>query len=348
MVDRDKLAEVHEQLAQAVEALASGEDWRAMLATAARFHTYSPNNVLLILRQAPWATRVAGYRKWQSLGRQVRKGERSIAVLAPCTYKAKTDDHENKTPETTEAPKVLRGFRVVHVFDVSQTDGDPLPSLPAPLLEGGSPAALWDGLASQVVAAGFGLDRGDCDGANGRTDYLTRLVRVRDDVDGAQGAKTLAHELAHVMLHDRTEQATVCRGRAEVEAESVAFLVCAGAGLDTERYSFPYVTVWSGGKPEAVRETAGRVITTARVILDALGLWCPEGSRPGGLSPAPDHRRGCSPKPGGQPTRVWLVSSSARRSLAGLHRLPLCSTSWATSLMASLIWAGVIVSSPSP
>lgn len=153
----------------------------------------SPNNVLLILCQAPWATRVAGYRKWQEMGRQVRKGERGIAVLAPCTYKTGTDEHD--APEEAEPRKVLRGFRVVHVFDVSQTDGEPLPSLDAPLLDGEAPAALWDGLAAQVAAAGFELERGDCGGANGRTDYLGRVVRVRVDVESAQATKTLAHDL---------------------------------------------------------------------------------------------------------------------------------------------------------
>ncbi len=267
MADHDKLAEVHEQLAQAVEALASGEDWRAMLATAARFHTYSPNNVLLILRQFPRATRVAGYRAWQGFGRQVRKGERGIAVLAPCTYKAKPDADDQR--EGDEGRRVLRGFRVVHVFDVSQTDGEPLPVLAAPLLEGDAPAALWDALAAQIQAAGFSIERGDCGGANGRTDFVGRIVRVRADVEAAQASKTLAHELAHVLLDHGTVS---CRGRAEVEAESVAFLVCAGAGMETNSYSFPYVTMWAGGDGEAVRATAARVITTARAILADAGL----------------------------------------------------------------------------
>ncbi len=273
MPDRDRLAEVHEQLVQAVEALSSGEDWRAMLATAAKFHSYSPSNVLLILRQFPRATRVGGYRTWQRLGRQVRKGERGIAVLAPCTYKAKATDDQ---PESDEGRRVLRGFRVVHVFDVSQTDGEPLPALAAPLLEGDAPTALWDGLAAQVEAAGFSIERGDCAGANGRTDFLRHVVRVRADVDAAQAAKTMAHELAHVLLDHGTSS---CRGRAEVEAESVAFLVCAGAGMETSSYSFPYVTVWAGGDSVVVRATAARVMTTARAILETAGLASEEARK---------------------------------------------------------------------
>ena len=199
---------------------------------------------------------------------QVRKGEKGIAVLAPCRYRTKTDADD----EEAERAEVVRGFRVVHVFDVSQTDGEPLPCLSAPLLEGDAPTALWDELAGQVAAAGFGLERGDCCGANGRTDFGARLVRVRSDVEGAQAAKTLAHELGHVLLHDGTEYGTDCRGRAEVEAESVAYLVCAGADMTTDAYSFPYVTMSSGGDASLVKATAGRVVSTARALLDVLGL----------------------------------------------------------------------------
>src|SRR5436853_6691263 len=102
-----------------------------MLTAAARFHHYSPANVLLILRQRPDATRVAGYRTWQQLGRQVRRGERGIAVLAPCTYLRPADDDHND-----ESRRILRGFKVAHVFDISQTDGDPLPDIRPALLDG--------------------------------------------------------------------------------------------------------------------------------------------------------------------------------------------------------------------
>ncbi len=269
MATSDKVTEALDRLTAAVEGLASGEEWRRMLEVAARFHDYSPSNVLLILAQAPWATRVAGYRKWQELNRQVRKGEKGIAVLAPCRYRVKPADADVEDADRGEA---VRGFRVVHLFDVSQTDGEPLPCLSAPLLEGDAPATLWDRLAEQVAGAGFQLERGDCGGANGRTDFGARQVGVRADVEGAQAAKTLAHELGHVLLHGGAEYGRGCRGRAEVEAESVAYLVCAGAGMATDAYSFPYVTMWSGGEPEVVRETAGRVVTAARAVLAGLGL----------------------------------------------------------------------------
>jgi len=161
----------------------------------------------LIGGQAPHATRVAGFRSWQSLGRQVRKGERGIAILAPCTYRSKTSC--STTDSTREQPqderggpaapaasgKQLRGFRVVHVFDITATEGDPLPEVAPVLLTGQAPAGLWAALAGQVAGYGYALERGDCGGANGYTDPRRRVVRVRGDVDEAQVVKTLAHEL---------------------------------------------------------------------------------------------------------------------------------------------------------
>jgi hypothetical protein len=126
---------------------------------------------------------------------------------------------------------------------------------------------MWDGLARQVKAAGFTLELGDCGGANGATRFDVRTVRVRDDVSDAQACKTLAHELAHVMLHDG---AIGCRGMVEVEAESVAFIVSAASGLSTDGYSVPYVGRWASGDVKVVRETAERVVSTARAILAAL------------------------------------------------------------------------------
>lgn len=119
---------------------------------------------------------------------------------------------------------------------------------------------------------------GEIGGANGVTDYATRTVTVRADVDDAQGAKTLAHELAHVLLHDRSGLAwSLCmepgsRRLAEIEAESVAFIVCAAMGLPTGGYSLPYVAGWSGGDLDQVRQTAGRVVKTAGAILEGLNV----------------------------------------------------------------------------
>jgi hypothetical protein len=216
---------------------------------------------------------VAGYRRWQTLGRQVRKGQQGIAILAPCVQRSRPVDDQEEV-ERPEVVRILRGFRVAHVWDVSQTDGDPLPDVTPVLLAGEAPVGLWDSLAAQVAEVGYKLLRGECGTANGRTDYLTRTVTVRDDVDDAQAAKTLVHELAHVWLHD-PEDGIHHRGIAEVEAESVAYIVCHAAGLVSDDYSLPYVAGWAGGDPAMVRTTAERVLGAAGRALGAAGLLDP-------------------------------------------------------------------------
>jgi DNA primase len=309
-----KLETLHDTLTEQIAALRTGADWQRWLTVAARFHNYSFNNVLLIAAQRPGATAVAGYEAWKALGRQVDKGERGIQILAPIVRRASSSDmagddtttsgtaadttaSSNNSGQTTgsgSAPQRVAGFRVAHVFDVDQTSGEPLPERPSPvLLAGQAPPGLWDVLAAQVQARGFALERGPCLGgaANGVTNYGTRTVTVRADVDDAQAVKTLAHELAHVLLHDPTGPATTantadptsaqptssaghCRGRIEVEAESVAFLVTSSHGLDSGAYSFAYVAGWAGSvdatEPETVvRATGQRVLTAAHAILTA-------------------------------------------------------------------------------
>jgi antirestriction protein ArdC len=218
-----------------------------MLAAAARFHSYSWRNCLLILAQMPTATRVAGYRAWQSLGRQVRKGQRGIAVLAPVTYR-RNDDDEKAADVEDSTTREIRGWKIEHVFDISQTDGDPLAHIAVPLVEGEAPHGLWDQLAAQVTAAGFMLLREATTGrpnANGSMTRSEMTIRVREDLGAAQACKTLAHELAHVQLGHGTATCTGSRSQAEVEAESVAYIVASSCGLDTSAYSFPYIGHWA-------------------------------------------------------------------------------------------------------
>ncbi len=274
------------QLQAGVEALRSSDGWQAWLEFAARLPTYSANNQLLILTQRPDARAVAGYTAWKAVGRQVRRGEFGIKILAPTTRRVSDHDgaeHESTAPEPDDvreqSRRVLTGFRVASVFDVSQTDGDPLPEPERPtLLEGQAPDGLWAALARQVSAAGFHLDRSpnaaSIGGANGVTDFRQRSVLVRQDVSDAQAVKTLAHELGHVLLHDPTVDESwsmPCREVKEVEAESVAFLVSAYAGLDTSDYTFAYVAGWARSQPsDALTKTAARVLSTAKAITYAI------------------------------------------------------------------------------
>jgi len=277
----DKLDELHQRLTDHIQALVSGEDWKAMLDIAARLHHYSARNVMLILAQRPeGVTRVAGYRRWQSLGRQVRKGQHGIAILAPCVYRKRPVD-DVEADDSPELARILRGFRVAYVWDESQTDGEALADVRPQLLVGDDTAQLWAGLAAQVTAAGFTLERGDCNGANGVTDFLARTVRVRADVDDLQAAKSLCHEWAHGLLHG-PGQDPIARNRAEVEAESVAYVVCQAAGMATTQYSLPYLARWSRGDAALITATADRVLAAARTILDGLGLGTPDSDEHSG------------------------------------------------------------------
>ena len=135
------------------------------------------------------------------------------------------------------------------------------------LLEG--EGALWDALAAQVVAAEFTVSRGDCGSANGYTNFTARTVVVAEHLSGRQADKTLAHELGHVLLGHEA-QVVVDRDVAEIEAESVAYIVCNALGIDSASYSLAYVAGWSGGSVERIRRTAERVVSTAQAVLAAM------------------------------------------------------------------------------
>jgi antirestriction protein ArdC len=270
----EQLARLHQQLTAGVLELVNDESWHAMLTAAARFHTYSWRNCLLILAQMPTATRVAGYRAWQSLGRQVRKGEHGIAVIAPVTYR-RSDEDAKATDAEDATSHEIRGWKIEHVFDISQTDGEPLADVEVCPIEGEAPEDLWDSLSAQLTAAGFALLRQTTPGrpdANGSMTRSEKTVRVREDLGPAQACKTLAHELAHIELGHGTATCTDTRSQAEVEAESVAYIVATSAGLDASAYSFPYIGHWApaGKEADVMADTAERVLRTARRILAGL------------------------------------------------------------------------------
>lgn len=276
---REKLDELHQQLVEGIESLSTSERWRTFLAFAHGFHRYSFNNMMLIWRQMPEATMVASFNAWKERGHHVRKGETSLRVMAPMTRRVtKEDDHgkpilgENGQPQRKT---IITGFKAVPVFDASQVE-PPVdrPDLPQ-LLPGHAPEGLWDSLAAIVTDEGFTLERGDCGTANGYTNFATRIIRVRDDVDDAQAVKTLAHEVGHMLLHDPApgNDRPDCRGTVEVEAESVAFMVAAAHGLDTSTYTFAYITGWAGqaaensNHVELVQSTGQRVMACTDKIL---------------------------------------------------------------------------------
>ena len=279
----ETLVAMHAKLAAQVATLDGQGAWQAWLRFAASLHRYSFNNTVLSWSQKPDATLVAGYRAWQAKGRQVRRGEKAIKVFGPVTRRQEVLDAQGRPARDASGQPLVEtrmvGVKPVSVFDVSQTDGDPLPTQPeAKLLAGQAPDGLWQALQRFVEAQGFSVTREDCGGANGMTIFGTRQVLVRPDVDDAQACKTLAHEAAHVLLHapDAREGST-CRGVAEVEAESVAYMVTQAHGLDSAQYTFHYVTGWAHqattpdgpSVEDIVRATGGRVIAATGQILQA-------------------------------------------------------------------------------
>lgn len=254
----NEATEARERLAHAVERLADSETFAAWLRARAAFHDYSFGNVCLIVSQRPDATRVAGYKTWQKLGRQVMRGEKGIRILAPCRVR-----REEVLPsgETHDAFRVV-GFRCVSVFDVSQTEGDALPELEHRPLEGDAPD-LADFLCGVAMAAGLEIRREPLsDGMHGYLKRSARLIVIDSACSGAMAAKVVAHELGHFFdpwLAANPDAYASHRGDCEAVAESVAYVVAASFGLDAGPSAVGYVAAWTEGDASRVRELAERI-----------------------------------------------------------------------------------------
>lgn len=237
-----------DELIAAVQA-GKSEGLREYLAQMAKFHRYSVTNHFLILAQHPQATRVAGYRTWKKLGRQVRRGSKSIRILAPI-LKRKTDE------------EALAGFRTVGVFDISQTDGKSLANFTRPQ---GDPGPHIDRLKRFVAAQGIRLKHSDSlGGAEGVSRGGEIILRV--GLPPAEEFSVLAHELAHELLHRSPGQNRLVR---ETEAEATAFVVCQAVGLDAKDAASDYIQLYRGDK-ETLLASLQRIRRAANLILRAV------------------------------------------------------------------------------
>lgn len=280
-----------ERITQAVEELASSEGWARWMEARSRFHNYSLTNTLLIASQCPHATRVAGYRTWQSMGRQVRKGEQAIRIMAPMRFKVQQGEAPAPTPTLSTGGTVGQlvarnrksleegggneyttriGFRSVSVFDYSQTDGEPLPELDIESVDGDS--LRW--ALADLVAFAEKIDYTVAfepvpGGAHGYCNPKEKAIAVESTDAPNSQVKTLVHELAHALGVDYTDYE---RGEAEAIVESVAMIVCGSLGLDTSGYSVPYIAGWCDGDPSALREHAAKVDELASRLERACGL----------------------------------------------------------------------------
>ncbi len=262
---QERMQQAMALLEDGIAAILDGDSFAGYLRAMSRFHHYSAHNVALILAQNPDATRVAGYRAWQQLGRQVRKGEKGLVILVPLVSRVKGD---GDTEADEQDERVVTRFGVGYVFDVAQTDGEPLPDPPAVEAITGATdrgAALWEALVEWLTVQGVGVEVADCGQANGSYAPATRTIAVHERlISTDQATKTLAHEAAHFVAD---HSGLVAREDAETVAEGAAYVVLHHFGLDTGGYSFPYVARWAEDKGvlrrnlEAIRATAGALIT---------------------------------------------------------------------------------------
>lgn len=240
-------------------ALAQGHSERlsALLKTMAQFHRYSFHNVCLIARQRPDATRVAGFHAWRKLGRFVRKGEKGIAILAPIVGRKDADAADGDS-------KTVVGFRAAYVFDVAQTDGEPLPE---PAEADGDPGETTDRLKAAIASQGIAVDYvQELDGALGTSSG--GRIQVLTGLQPASEFMVLAHEFAHELLH-HGEDRPGSRDTRELEAEAVAFVVAHAIGLDVTDAARDYIHLYRGDAA-ALAESLGRIQRTAGAILTAM------------------------------------------------------------------------------
>lgn len=261
-----KTAKARQIVDDALDALAQelnngkSAGFRRYLSVAARFHEYSFSNIMLIHSQRPNATQVAGYRAWQKLGRQVRKGEKGITIMAPMIFKPKDADNSDED--------VFVRFRAVSVFDIAQTDGDPLPLPPQ---VSGDPGHHWEHLTRFVQNQGIAILYDSLKYARGKSRGGT--IILSDQLDDAERFSVLVHELAHELMHMRPSRT---RSRPpenvrELEAESVAFVVCSAVGLATGTASSDYIQNY-GGNAEMLEHSLRHIKKTAeRILVGLLG-----------------------------------------------------------------------------
>ncbi len=267
-VKERKIDEVLKRLKEGVVDIQESENFKQFLLTMSKFHDYSIGNLILIMVQKPEATRVAGFKTWKDLGRWVKKGEKGIAILAPCFppkgEKEKRDEEDEE--EEIEVNPVY--FKVVHVFDISQTEGKPLPEFEVPVLTGEANEDLFTYLLylmkRQSVTVSFD-PQPDID-PRVKGYYSHEGIWIRPEESRAQQLKTLLHEIAHYYSENVFR---IPRADAETIAESVAFVVGAHFGFDTGVRSFSYVAIWSEDR-KILENNLGSIRKVSMKMIEAL------------------------------------------------------------------------------
>ena len=295
-----QLKEISERLEQGVKEIFTSERYTEYLNTMSKFHNYSFNNTLLITMQKPEATLVAGYQAWQKkFNRHVKRGEKGIQIIAPTPVREKQEIEkidpdtqepiigEDGQPETEIVEMIIPRFRVATVFDVSQTEGEPIAELEVPELTGS--VQFYDTFmqalqsVSPVPIRMMNVE-GDAKGYYHQTE---KYIAIKEDMSNVQTMKTGVHEVSHALLHDRevmdAEGILKDRTTKEVEAESIAYIVCNHFGLDTSEYSFTYIASWCESRDmkalkasmDTIRKTSSEVIENIETQMHELEMERP-------------------------------------------------------------------------
>lgn len=274
----DELHQITDKLEKGVKDVFQSDKYKQFLNVMAKFPRYSVNNTMLIMMQRPDAQLCQSFTGWKQMGRYVKKGEKGISILAPAPYKIEREqtklDDKGRTvfdadgePVKEKVEVTIRAFKVVKTFDLAQTDGKELPMIGPNELVGsidGYPKLLQALQEISPVPVSFELIDG---GAKGYYNLENKSIVIQDGMSEVQTIKTLLHEMAHQKLHDKDtvpEAKDITRNGKEVEAESVAYVVCQHYGINTSDYSFSYVAGWSEGKetPE-LKASLGKIRQTA-------------------------------------------------------------------------------------
>ena len=260
---------VFQSIEQGIREIHESDQYREYLKVMTRFHSYSLNNIILIYQQNPDATFVAGYTAWQKkFSRQVRKGEKGIRILAPVSYRT-------TNPDTGEE-QIKLGFRMASVFDVTQTEGKPLPEFRIPMLNGTIESFDKVMQVLRLVAPVPVYMKELPEPVHGYFSPHSGTIVLSENMTEIQTVKTLIHEIAHAMLH-HLECLELCSRQKEIEAESVAYSVCQYFGIDTSDFSFPYLAVYSEKEGNLLKDSMCRIQEASSLIIRRINALCNGG-----------------------------------------------------------------------
>lgn len=271
----EKVSDLTKQLEDGVKQIFQDGEYEKFLKMVSALPRHSINNNLLIYMQNPEATYVAGFKKWQELGRHVKKGEKGIKILAPMTYKKEV---ESKSHEEQKEEVIIVGFKPVYVFDVAQTEGEPLVMLPHRLEANVHNFEKIMEALRNISPFPISIEP-ILNGANGYCSWSENKIVIRENLSEAHSVKTAIHEIAHAILHVNNNQET-SRETKEIEAESVAYIVTNYYGIDSSDYSFAYVAGWAADEKltqlqqsiKTIQESASKIINELDAAFHELGL----------------------------------------------------------------------------